>query len=662
MTELSGQYLGRYYLSERLGEGGMAVVYKAYDTRLERDVAIKIIRSEAFPADEMDQVLKRFEREAKSLAKLSHPNIIKVYDYGEHEGSPYLVMEYFPSGTLKKLFDGLVQWQDAVQLLLPVAHGLAYAHGRGILHRDIKPANILISDSGEPMLSDFGIAKLFGDEQISRLTESGAAIGTPEYMAPEQWTGTTSPKSDLYSLGIVLYEMITGRKPYIADTPAAIMLKQATAPLPSPRKFVDDLPQALESILIKALAKEPENRYKDLNDFTFALTKLNVDSQTNSFLTGKKHVIEINGDIREGEISPFTRKRSDQVAGQIADAITDAESSQVDGSVAKSRTTGKFSRTRIGLLVGGVGIVLAAWLVLSIVDRWYSPAAISTEVVGITFTPISSDMYSLTFETTQTGDNLAMTATPLPAKIFTPTLADDLLHEIIDAKGVPMVLVPAGNFIMGSNDGNADEKPIHTVYLHSFYIDKYEFTVALYQVCINDGVCPGSFSQDYYNTYKDHPVVDVDWSQANTYCAWRNARIPTEAEWEKAARGTDGRTYPWGEGISCDKANYEGCVGDTSIVGSYESGKSVYGVYDLAGNVWEWVDDFYQPDYYSTLEKNAIDPQGPLSGSQHILRGGSFLNISFIKSSNQIRSSLRYPLEGFISGVTGFRCARDASP
>ena len=277
MTDHSGQYFGRYYLAERLGEGGMAVVYKAYDTRLERDVAIKIIRREAFSEEALDEVLKRFEREAKSLAKLSHPNIVKVHDFGEHEGSPYLVMEYLPGGTLKKLLGEPIPWQYAVKLILPVARGVAYVHQRGVLHRDIKPANVLITESGEPMLSDFGIAKLLEGKQTTVLTESGMAIGTPEYMSPEQWTGTTSPFSDQYSLGVVLYEMVTGRKPYEADTPGAILIKQVTEPLPNPSKFISDLPYSMENILIKALAREPENRYKDVDAFIAALDGLDVN-------------------------------------------------------------------------------------------------------------------------------------------------------------------------------------------------------------------------------------------------------------------------------------------------------------------------------------------------------------------------------------------------
>ena len=242
----------------------MAVVYKAHDTRLDRDVAIKIIRTGAFPTDIFGEVLKRFEREAKSLAKLSHPNIVKVHDYGEHEGSPYLVMEYMPGGTLRKILGQPIPWQVALRLLLPVARGVDYAHQRGIVHRDIKPANILITETGDPMLSDFGIAKLFEADQTTHLTGTGMVIGTPEYMAPEQWDGNPNPQSDLYSLGIVLYEMVTGRKPYLADTPVSLMIKQATEPLPSPLQFVADLPKEVESLLIRSLARDPRDRFGDM--------------------------------------------------------------------------------------------------------------------------------------------------------------------------------------------------------------------------------------------------------------------------------------------------------------------------------------------------------------------------------------------------------------
>ncbi len=253
----------------------MASVYKAYDTRLERDVAVKIIRTDMFIPAVLQQVLKRFEREAKSLAKLSHPNIVSIIDYGEHDGIPYLVMEYLPGGTLKdRLKDQHLTWQESFRLLIPVARALQFSHQQGIIHRDVKPSNILITLSGEPMLSDFGIAKILESEKSTGLTGTGVGIGTPEYMAPEQWVGSTGSQTDIYSLGVILYEMVTGRKPYTADTPTAILLKQAKDPLPRPRQFIPELPASVEKIILKALAKKPENRYQNMEEFICSMENL----------------------------------------------------------------------------------------------------------------------------------------------------------------------------------------------------------------------------------------------------------------------------------------------------------------------------------------------------------------------------------------------------
>jgi serine/threonine protein kinase len=286
MSDLVGHSLGRYYILEQLGEGGMATVYKALDTRLEREVAIKIIRRAAFPPDQMERMSKRFEREARSLARLSHRNIVKVLDYGEYEGSPYLVMEYLPSGTLKdRLSRGRLSWQNAFRLLKPVAQALAHAHENQIIHRDVKPANILVSRSGEPMLSDFGIAKLLENEGTTELTATGAGVGTPEYMAPEQGMGKADERADIYALGVVLYQVITGHVPYRADTPLAVLIKKNTEPLPRPTRFVPDLPAAVEYLLVKALARDPSQRYQSMNQFIEALDKILASGGTLDGLT-----------------------------------------------------------------------------------------------------------------------------------------------------------------------------------------------------------------------------------------------------------------------------------------------------------------------------------------------------------------------------------------
>ena len=168
MSNLIGQNLGRYQILELIGEGGMATVYKAHDTHLEREVAIKIIRREAFPPDQLDTILKRFEREAKALGGLSHPNIVGVIDYGEYEGSPYLVMVYLSGGTLKDRLGKPMPWRDAVRLLIPIARALEYTHEHNIINRDIKPSNILMTEKGQPMLTDFGLVKIFEDKGVNK--------------------------------------------------------------------------------------------------------------------------------------------------------------------------------------------------------------------------------------------------------------------------------------------------------------------------------------------------------------------------------------------------------------------------------------------------------------------------------------------------------------
>lgn len=270
-----GDSVGRYHILEPLGEGGMAAVYKAYDTRLEREVAIKFLRTELFGEAVLEQLYRRFEREAKALARLSHFHIVKIYDYGEHEDTPYLVMEYIPGGTLKAMMGKPFPWRKAVELLLPIARALEYAHQRNVLHRDIKPSNILLTEGGEPTLTDFGIAKILEPGESQAITRTGTGIGTPEYMAPEQ--GLAQPvdaRTDVYALGVVLYEMLTGRKPYTADTPTAVLIKQIHDPLPGPREIVPDLPVEVERVLFKALAKQPEFRYASMGEMIKALETL----------------------------------------------------------------------------------------------------------------------------------------------------------------------------------------------------------------------------------------------------------------------------------------------------------------------------------------------------------------------------------------------------
>ncbi len=283
---MSGITIGRYHILEQIGEGGMATVYKAFDTRLERDVAVKVIHP---VRQHTAKFLKRFEREAKALAQLSHPNIVKILDYGEYEGQPYLVMEYIPGGTLKQKMGIPMAWEQAAELLIPIADALSYAHMQKIVHRDVKPANILITASGQPMLSDFGIAKVLQLEETIDLTGTGVGVGTPEYMSPEQGLGeATDHRADIYSLGVVFYELVTGRKPFRADTPMAVVVKQIHDPLPHPKTFVKGIPTSVERVLFSALVKDPSHRFQEMESFMQALKSLARGGKVSAPRSGMK--------------------------------------------------------------------------------------------------------------------------------------------------------------------------------------------------------------------------------------------------------------------------------------------------------------------------------------------------------------------------------------
>jgi tRNA A-37 threonylcarbamoyl transferase component Bud32 len=280
MDNMAGKDLGRYHVIEPLGKGGMASVYKAFDSTLERNVAIKIIRSDAIVGDEQAQFLVRFQREARALAQLDHPYILKVLDYGEQAGIPYLVMPFVEGGTLKEKMGRPMPYREAAALLAPIARALEYAHQLKIIHRDVKPANILISRSGAPILSDFGIAKMLGSDGATQLTATGIGIGTPDYMAPEQWMGKADQFTDMYSLGIVFFQMVTGHLPFSAETPAAVLIKHMQDPLPRPSLFVPGMPEPVEQILFKALAKNPENRFPNMGAFAEVLEQLALSDKT----------------------------------------------------------------------------------------------------------------------------------------------------------------------------------------------------------------------------------------------------------------------------------------------------------------------------------------------------------------------------------------------
>jgi serine/threonine-protein kinase len=266
MTDLIGMTIGGYQIVEKIGMGGMAVVYKAYQPSLDRDVAIKILPS--YYAEQDESFITRFKREARAIARLRHPNILMVMDSGDHEGIAYIVMEYVNAGTLKDHLTEPLSLSGIYPIINQIAKALDYAHGEGVVHRDVKPSNILMPKPDWALLTDFGLAKMVGG---SMLTQSGITVGTPAYMSPEQGSGKKiDARTDVYALGVMLYEMVVGEVPYQAETPMAVVVKHIVDPLPMPRSKNPDVPEALQRVILKALAKEPDDRYQSAGEIAEA--------------------------------------------------------------------------------------------------------------------------------------------------------------------------------------------------------------------------------------------------------------------------------------------------------------------------------------------------------------------------------------------------------
>src|SRR5438270_1589651 len=258
--------IASYTLLEPIGHGGMAVVYRARQDSLDRTVAVKILGENLAASAEF---MERFRREARTAANLRHPNVITVFDFGEDErGVPYLVLEYIEGPTLADLMDAGLDDERIPGLLTQIASGLDYAHARGVIHRDVKPGNVLLTDDGRAVLADFGLAWIL---EGAHLTMVGGVIGTPEYMSPEQASGDPiDHRTDVYALGVVLFEMLAGERPFTADTPIAVLLQHLQDPAPSVLIARPDLPRAVGDVIARALVKGPAERYASAGELARA--------------------------------------------------------------------------------------------------------------------------------------------------------------------------------------------------------------------------------------------------------------------------------------------------------------------------------------------------------------------------------------------------------
>ncbi|HEY9075089.1 MAG TPA: bifunctional serine/threonine-protein kinase/formylglycine-generating enzyme family protein [Anaerolineaceae bacterium] len=661
MDDLTGKSIGRYQVLSLLGEGGMATVYLARDTVLDCDVAVKFIRIDDLPPSSARTTLARFAREAQATARLSHLHIVDIKDFGEYAGMPYLVMRYIPGGTLKDQMRRRAKPYspaEAARLLAPIARALEYAHEKNIIHRDVKPGNILLTESNQAVLSDFGIAKVFGEGAQATLTGTGVGLGTASYMAPEQWRGKSEPASDQYALGVVLYEMVTGKMPYQADTPGEVFYKVISEPLPPPRQFAPGLPVEAERVILRALEKDPRQRFANMGAFAQALERM------------------------AGAIEPIVAHGSAPQPAPVhhLEVTTDEGSTAVKPSTPpRGESPGRGDRPKPApwrltqwLLAGGGGLalLLACLGVVWLGSRVLLPGLFATRTPA----PPTATQTSTAAPPTATHTMLSPTRTFTPAFTATLTLTTSPAltsspkdsDSIVSPKdGMTLLYVSAGEFMMGSADADKgavdNEKPQHSVTLDAFWIDKTEVTNAMYARCVAAGACaaPNRMNSNrrssYYgdSSFANYPVIYVNWNQAKAYCEWAGRRLPTEAEWEKAARGTDGRIYPWGN-IFPDSIllNFGENIRDTTEVGSYPRGVSPYGALDMAGNVWEWVADWYGATYYK--DSPSKNPQGPSSGQDRVLRGGSWGD-----DTRSVRAADRISHNpGFVGSYIGFRCAR----
>ena len=588
----SGQvFNNRYKIISTLGQGGFGAVYKAWDDNLQRHCAIKE-NLQVSP-----EAQKQFKREAIMLANLNHPHLVRVTDYFfVADRGQYLVMDFVDGNDLHTILTdngGPLPTEQALAWIRQVCDALIYIHGQNppIIHRDIKPANIRVTPQGNAVLVDFGLAKTF---DVGTKTSMGARGLTPHFAAPEQYgMGGTDAQSDIYSLGVTLYCLLTYSVP-----PDSVEIMVGNTDPPSPAKVIrGNISDSVSDALQRAMQIRRTERYKSVTDFKNALSA--------------SQAVQI--------LSPAYKTPANIDRSSDIQLLSSADLMGKNINMYKNNDPSKKAIYSEDFLVDSIEYAQA--LVHSAIKHNQTIYIVVPKVI-----------------------------TPIPNKI-------SLFN------GMEFMRVPAGKFLMGSTDDEYyDEKPQHTVELSEYLIGKHPVTNLEYQAFVRDAKYkePEDWENDQFPTKKsNHPVVNVSWDDAIAYCKWlsqktgKQHRLPTEAEWEKAARGIDGRVYPWGDVFDLKKANTSESINGTTDVGSFSpEGDSPYGCADMAGNVWEWCNDWHSNTYYKSSPSS--DPLGPDSGQHRVLRGGSW----GIDDNNLVRSAYRY---GDVPSRTyfkySFRCA-----
>ena len=658
--------IGKYSIQGEIGKGGMGIVYRAIDPYIGRTVAIKTIRLDLLRGESgRDEALKRFQREAQAAGNLSHPNIVTIYDVGEHEGLIYIAMEHVDGCSLEDL---LLQGRkftlpEIARLLGQIAPALDYAHGKGIVHRDIKPANILVDRDLKVSIVDFGIART----ATSTMTQTGMLMGTPRYMSPEQIAGKkVDSRADIFSLGAILYELLTRRNPFEGESITTVIYKIMHAELPPLSDFNKELPPGLDPVVRRALARDADSRYATCAEL----------------LAGLRACLPAGG----REVTVREQGRG-------------AEQTQWLPSEGNTAFTPP-ARWRKRLFMGLAALVVVLAAVVAVMrfteSRNAAPAMTREIPAGVTPAPDAAVMdekergpgdepkaemevpITAPPESRRPADSPVAVAAKIPARkpIAGATMAESMpggennprppakpnrfgALEGVFFNDTIMIRVPEGEFTIGSppGEGDDDEHPAHRIFISAFWLGKTEVTFAQFdEFCLQTGR-PLAADEGWGRLQR--PVIHVTWEDAEAYCRWlsqesgRRFRLPSEAEWEKAAR----EKYPWGRSAPGPvHANMKGSKDGFAFsapVGSFPAGASPYGILDLAGNVWEWTSDHYDPGYYRISPDR--DPRGPASGASRSVRGGSWKNgMELVRSANRSSEKPDSRLN-----VLGFRVAME---